>query len=125
MEDDVQDRWDTFLSKHDEAVDKHVPVETSSGGGLRKSKWMNKKALQAINKKAEAWKFHRKKRTNKSYEDYCLVLNNAVDAVREAKLRYEKSVAAEVKSGDTAVFYSYARSRTTVKEEVTRMLLSD
>ena len=40
-------------------------------------------------------------------------------------MRYEKSVAAEVKSGDTAVFYAYARSRTTVKDEVTRMILPD
>ena len=51
MEDDVQARWDMFLSKHDEVVKKCVPEGLSSGGGPPKSKWMNNQAQQAIDKK--------------------------------------------------------------------------
>ena len=43
-EEDVQARWGTFINKHDEMVEKYVPVGLSSGGGLPKNKWMNNRA---------------------------------------------------------------------------------
>ena len=56
---------------------------------------------------------------------YTQVRNDAVAAVREAKYRFEKSIAEEVQQGDTASFYAYLRSQTTIKEEVSRVTWPD
>ena len=66
-----------------------------------------------------------KKRTKSSYINFQKVRNRSTDVVREAKMNYEKSVAEEVKKGDSAVFYAYARSRTTIKDDIARMKLPD
>ena len=116
----LQGKWDFLLNKYNFIVEELVPVGLESGGDFPKPKWLTKVAKQSIKIKHEAWDQHRKSRKNRSYQNYVTARNKSVDAIRKAKYSYEKSVAREVKRGDKAVFYAYARSQTSIKEEFQR-----
>ena len=121
---DLKNSWELFSNTYDQVVDSLVPVEVPPKGPP-KNKWMTRCAQQAVNRKAEAWDFYRKKRTKARYERYCRARNNAVQQVRLAKFNFEKSLANEIKKGDTAAFYSYLRSKTKIKDEVSKVTKPD
>ena len=112
------------MSKYNAICDKLVPVDLESGGFAPKPKWLNGIARAAIKKKVEAWNLHRR-RTNRSYQNYVTMRNRSVDAIRQAKYSFEKSIAREVKNGDKNSFYSYARSQSSIKKGVSRVLKED
>ena len=86
---------------------------------------MTRYALNAINKKDEAWKKYRKKRSARNWDFYCNARNISVEKVRQAKRNFEISFASEVGQGNTSAFYAYARSKTTIKEKVSRVTKTD
>ena len=79
---------------------------------------MNMQLLKMIQKKEEAWRRYRSNtRSNKLRKNYQRIRNDVTTEVRRAKFEYEHRLAKEVKSNPKA-FFSYARSKTTVKENV-------
>ena len=86
---------------------------------------MTRKALHTIELKEKKWKVYKSNRTDTNLTTYNHVRNESVSAVKEAKYNFEKSIAQEVKNGDTASFYAYLRSITNVKEAVTRVSWPD
>ena len=86
---------------------------------------MNMQLLKMIQKKEEAWRRYRSNtRSNKQRKNYQRIRNDVTTEVRRAKFEYEHRLAKEVKSNPKA-FFSYARSKTTVKENVLFVKKSD
>ena len=120
---DPQTKWDILHNLYTEASLQFIPV--GLGGATPKNKWMTRKALHAIDLKEKKWKIYRGNRIPETLDIYNQARNDAVAAVREAKYRFEKSIAEEVQQGDTSSFYAYLRSQTTIKEEVSRVTWPD
>ena len=123
-EGDLATSWHYFTRSYNEVTDLLIPTEMPSKGSP-KNKWMTRYAQYAVEKKAEAWEFYRKRRSKARYDRYKRACNNAVYQVRQAKMNFEKSLANEIKRGDTAAFYSYLRSKTKIKEGVSNVLKPD
>ena len=121
----IQDKWNYVSTKNKFICDKLVPEGLESGGNVTKPKWFNGEVRVAINRKVEAWKEHRKKRNNRSFQNYVFLRNKATDVLRKAKFNFEKNIAREVKKGDKASFYAYARSQTSIKEGVSMVQKRD
>ena len=120
----VETMWATFLHIYNSVVNQCVPVYNVNKG-KRKRKWMNMQLLKMIQKKEEAWRRYRSNtRSNKLRKNYQRIRNDVTTEVRRAKFEYEHRLAKEVKSNPKA-FFSYARSKTTVKENVLFVKKSD
>ena len=121
----VQDKWDYILLNYTANSNKFIPEGFSSGGGIPNQKWMTRDAGLARRNKFEKWMAHRKKRTPGSYATYVRARNDSVRALRLAKQSYELKIAEDIKRGDSRVFYSYMRGRTSIKEEVSKVTKTD
>ena len=117
--------WDFFVNIYNTIINKHVPVGQIFTSNGAKKKWLSNAARQAINKKHDAWDNYQRNRSKNKYKIYCELRNASVDAIRQAKWNYEHHVSEAVKNGDTAAFYSYARSLTTIKENVSNVKKPD
>ena len=124
-ETELQAKWDYFVHIYNQTVDRLVPVGHSQGKFSPKCKWMTRYALISIERKVKAWKQHQRRKSSRSWDFYCNARNHSVEAVRNAKWNFEKSLADEVKNGNVSAFYAYARSRTTIKETVARVTQPD
>ncbi len=81
---------------------------------------MTQRVSNIIKQKEEAWVAYRKRRTRARYRAYCIKRNRSTKAVREAIYQFEMSLAQEVKENPRA-FYAYARSKTRIKETVSKL----
>ena len=81
----VQDCWDLFKSKIDEAVLKHVPL--SGGGGKDRKKWVNQKIISLIRKKKRLWLQFKKQMSERNKMEYEEAAKEAKYAIRRAKVR--------------------------------------
>ncbi|CAL4151336.1 unnamed protein product [Meganyctiphanes norvegica] len=61
------------------------------------------------------------KRTQESFATYVRARNDSVRAIRLAKQNFEVKIAEDIRRGDSRVFYSYLRSKTSIKEEVSKV----
>lgn len=114
---DIESMWNTFLEKYNNIVDECVPMYAANKVKGRK-KWMNRHLLRMTKKKDEAWKKHRKhKKSKRLRKAYQKLRNQVTTTIRRAKSDYEHSLAKEVKQ-NPKVFFAYARSKTTIKEDV-------
>ena len=77
-----------------------------------------------IDQKESALERYRKRKTRVRYEFYKAKRNIATDAVRFAKASFEKDIAKNIKKNKRA-FYAYVRSKTTIKESVTKIKMPD
>ncbi|XP_076068436.1 uncharacterized protein LOC143040877 [Oratosquilla oratoria] len=112
-----------ILQIYKEATEMYIPkfhVQPFS----RKPKWMTVSLKRKIEAKEKAWERYIKRKTTHRYQHYCRTRNICTTAVREAKFLFEKDLARETKTNPKA-FYAYARSKTTIKEEVTQLEKDD
>ena len=90
-------------------------------GGLgkkaRRKKWMTRKVMSEIQNKEIAWTRCRKTKSAQCLRAYRVKHNQATKTVRQAKMKFEENLSKEVKTNPEA-FYAYARSKTTIKEQV-------
>ena len=119
-----QAKWDMLIELYNDAVSQYVPLRRSSGG-IGRNKWMTSEALKAIETKKRKYKLWRKNRTETNLGNLRRATNASVKAVNKAKYNFEKSIAEEVKNGDTASFYAYLKSTSSIKEEVSRVVRAD
>ena len=120
---DIDSKWNYILDKYNYVVDLCIPV--GFGTQNTNERWMTRETARARNKKIEMWDEHRKKRTPASFASYCHFRNVSVSTIREAQMKYEEGLSEDIKKGDTKVFYSYLRSKTTIKESVTSVRKPD
>ena len=97
-ETELQAKWDYFVHIYNQTVDRLVPVGHSQGKFSPKCKWMTRYALISIERKVKAWKQHQRRKSSRSWDFYCNARNHSVEAVRNAKWNFEKSLADEVKT---------------------------
>ena len=74
--------------------------------------------LDQVRLKEEAWIRHRRNgKSNRLKQIYIKARNDTTKVVRKAKYDFEHRLAEEIRF-DQRAFYAYARSRTTIKEQV-------
>ena len=115
---EVQAKWDSLLHIYKSTTDELIPIGYTNEGEQPRNKWMTRNALQAIHEKENKWHVYRKNKTDANLKIYNDARNESVDIVRQAKYKYEKLIAEEVGNGNVKAFYSYARSLTSIKENV-------
>ena len=114
----VNDAWDIFLTHYQNAISQTVPFYPDTRRKQGKKKWITREVLKHVRKKEEAWVRLRKNRKSKRLKEiYTQIRNTATRVVRKAKFDFEHKLAREIKS-DPKGFYSYARSKTSIKEEI-------
>ena len=96
---------------------KVVNIPKIKGGRRRKKIWLNNKATRAIKKKYRMWNAYTRNPKNEAYEKFKTARNEAVKEVREAKIRFEKKLAENIKS-DAKSFFKYTRGKYTCKETI-------
>ena len=114
----VQAAWDTFKDHYNHVIESCIPVSVGGlGKKAREEKWMTRKVMSEIKNKEIAWIRYRKTKSARCLRAYRVMRNKATRAVREAKKKFEENLSKEVKTTPKA-FYAYARSKTTIKEQV-------
>ena len=78
---------------------------------------MTRKVMSEVQNKEMSWKRYRKTRSARCLRAYRVIRNKVKRTVREAKAKFEEDLSKDVKINPKA-FYAYARSKTTIKEQV-------
>lgn len=97
-------------------VHKYVPKSNID----KKPMGLNSPVERKIRCKEEAWNRYRAKKTPHRPFSYLRARNDATASVRKVKYEYEKKVAIDTKR-NSKHFWSYTRSKTKVKEKITRV----
>ena len=114
----VNDAWDIFFTHYQQVIGQTVPYYPDMRGNQGKKKWITREVLKHVQKKEEAWvKFRRNRKSRRLREVYTQIGNTATRIVRKAKFDFQHKLAQEIRATPKA-FYSYARSKTTIKEEI-------
>ena len=114
---DVEQAWAIFLHHYHDIVQKTVPLYQVHQGKAKK-KWMTNDVLRLIQKKEAMWNSYRHKKSSKrKLKRYREARNKVTTAIRRAKYAFEHKLAEEVRENPRA-FYAYARSRTTLREDL-------
>ena len=103
---------DIFQQHLNVAVDRWVPVKkvkTSSYAG-QKPVWMTQETLRMVRRKHSAWIHYLNTKDVNSYNRYIQARNTASHAIRNARRRFESSLAYECKSNNKAV-WNYVNSQ--------------
>ena len=101
-----QRSMDIFQQHLNVAVDRWVPVKkvkTSSYAG-QKPVWMTQETLRMVCRKHSAWIHYLNTKDVNSYNRYIQARNTASHAIRNARRRFESSLAYECKSNNKAVW---------------------
>ena len=116
---DVEKTWAIFLEDcHvNDVIDKTV-LKCHVSGKLRRKKWVTKRVESLIKLKQSALKAYRHSKTKKHLKAYQKVRNQVTSAARKAKFDFQHKLASKVK-GNPRAFVAYARSQTSIREEVT------
>ena len=117
-------KWDMIYKLYTSASLQFIPPKRKQGA-FGRNKWMTREALQKIDTKNKKYKVWKKNKTVINMTNLRQASVEAVTAIRQAKFRFEKSIAEEVKTGETASFYAYLRSSTNIKEGVSRVIGPD
>ena len=100
-----QRSMDIFQQHLNVAVDRWVPVKkvkTSSYAG-QKPVWMTQETQRMVRRKHSAWMHYLNTKDVDSYNRYIQARNTASHAIRNARRRFESSLAYECKSNNKAV----------------------
>jgi len=115
MNKNTEQCWNDFIEQFENIQLKHVPkknVKTS-----KQPPWMNNSLLRLIRKKRRKWKIYKRFGNNIVYEE-CKELEKLIKSkVKNAKKKYERSLAKNVKN-NSKPFYSYLKSKTSNRETI-------
>ena len=89
--------WKSFKDQFDESVKKFVPTPIPIPGCKPKPAWMTPEVLNEIKRKHTAWTRYLATKRNIDFLEYKRVRNEVNDAVKKAKIDFEKSVAMNAK----------------------------
>ena len=118
------EKWDIFCDIYNKAVSNYVPISSPSPNRKPKPKWLTTHVYTKIRNKEKAWLRYRARKTPFRRHFYITARNTATLTVRSAKYAYEKKVALDSKE-NSKHFWSYVRSKTNVKEQITRVKNSE
>ena len=113
----VQEKYQVFLSKYKEGIEKYVPKYK-----IKKNKraWFNAKCVEAKKKKEKAWRKMRKRWNETNREDYRTARNEYVKIRREEERNFEKDVVEKCKK-EPKLFYKYVNGKIKHRDEITKL----
>lgn len=76
--------------------------------------------FEIYERKDSLWKKYKRRGTVNRYQKFCQARNRCTEAIRKAKIVFEKRLSEEVKENPKA-FYAYCRSKTSIKEKVCKV----
>ena len=112
---DANQCWEVFKLKMEKAQDAAIPKKMRRVGS--RPVWMTKNVMRVIRKKRRLWKNYKESKDYEEYMAYKTVEKKVKDSVRNAKKRFEKNLAKDVKKNPKA-FYSYLKSKTSNRQSV-------
>ena len=112
---DAEECWIILRDQLHKSTEDHVPVQRPRKPG--KPPWMNQQVLRIIRRKKRCWKRYSMHKDNTSHQEYKKAEKFAKNAVRNAKKKFEKSLAKEAKSNPKA-FYKYINSKKSNRESI-------
>ncbi|KAK3089529.1 hypothetical protein FSP39_004304 [Pinctada imbricata] len=114
----MDDVWDTFLSKMNEQIDKYVPTKKiKSGTNAKQNVPLDKEILSVLKKKKSlARKCSTSYTTDQSVRrEYCKVRNKVKSLVRKAKRDFEHNISLKAKENPKVIWrYINSKSKTRV-----------
>ena len=116
---EVEEMYQILVGILCDLIDKYVP-KIVCNVGKRKPKWMTCEVKDKIKEKEKAWKRLRARRTTRRAEEYRRVRNQTTSMIRQVKKDFIKKLCKDIKVNPKH-FWSYVRSRTTLKEKVLRV----
>ncbi|XP_076053668.1 uncharacterized protein LOC143032672 [Oratosquilla oratoria] len=114
---------ETLVTILNRVISKNVPKRENEEMTTR-PKWITKKVKKQINAKEKAWKKLRKRRTRLNKMKYQTERNKCTHLVRQAKLEFNTKVCEDIKTNPKH-FWSYVRSKTTLKDEYGGPVIED
>ena len=86
-----------FIEKIQHCIDDFVPLRRTSKN-FKKSKWMDHYFVRKVKKKYQAWKRLTFSHSYTDFENYRKIRNSVTNAVKFAKTKYQKGLAARIKT---------------------------
>jgi hypothetical protein len=111
---DVNKCYEKLLEIYTELVQRYVPFRTTHKLNS-KTKWLTNSVKKAIREKNVSWIKYLNFRTDCNLLHYNQSRNKATRVKREAKKSFEEDL---IESFNGEKFYSYVRSKTTIKEGI-------
>ena len=111
----IEDMWKTFHCKLEKITVASTPRTTK--GRHQRNKWMDRGTLTSVRKKHQLFRKWQQTKDDLDYTAYIRARNKAAKDCRQAKKRLEKTVAADCKK-NPKVFWSYVKSKTTVRSGI-------
>ena len=109
---DIESAWQKLADKIHQISRDNISVSKHDN-----TPWMNADLLIAVRNKRTKWKKYKCCKTSLNMQRYNNSKYVASSKMREAKRRYEKKVAGNIKSNPKA-FWKFVQSKTKVKEEI-------
>ena len=114
---------DLFLSKYNEARQKHIPIINSKAGvKAKKHNYLplDDKTVAKIKKKHRCWQRYIESRDENKYKEYTRTRNQVKKMVRKAKRNMEMDIAKNVKENPKK-FWQYANSKRKTKTGISEL----
>ena len=106
------------LKTYEEVVHKTVPVFQPKIKG--KNVWFNDRCRFAKEERDKKWRRLRRRRTERTIEDYHRARNRYTEIRREEEANYEKNIVDKYDS-DPKIFYKYINGKTKIKNAIQRL----
>ena len=105
-----------FFEKIQHCIDQFVPLRRTCKN-FKKPKWMDHYCVRKVKKKYQAWKRFTFSHSYTDYENYCKIRNSVTKAVKFAKKKYQKGLAASIKTSPKS-FWSHVKEETKSKSTI-------
>ena len=115
--------WNCFADKIFKVTDKYIPV-CKQGHKIFETPWMDKATLAAVRKKRTMWKKYNHCINPTSKMKYNRAKDLSGKMVKEAKRKYEKYIALEMKQ-DAKLLWKYVQNKTKVKGNLQCLINQD
>ena len=112
----TEDSWNFFIEKNQHCIDHFVPLRRTCKN-FKKPKWMDHYCVRKVKKKYQAWKRFTFSHSYTDYENYCKIRNSVTKAVKFAKKKYQKGLAASIKTSPKS-FWSHYKEETKSKSTI-------
>lgn len=105
---DIQNAWSFIKQRLSDSVNRHIPRKTFDPSRPRRPNWMDSDVLLKVKQKRTA--FRKRRESTAAHERWKKARNDAKRAVRDAKLKFERSLAEKINDNPKA-FFAYANSK--------------
>jgi len=114
---DTESMWESIQHTVTETTNRFIPHKTFKGNCQPRAPWMNEEVKTKLQQKKTTFETYKIEGSDATYKAYARARGQAKRAVKRAVATFEKQIASESKTNPKA-FFSYARSKTKVRQSV-------